>query len=45
VTNKSKKREHGYGLPAIRFILEQLHAEYAFDYSDGWFQFVAEIPI
>ena len=43
-TSKSETKEHGYGIPAIRYVLEQLHAEYTFHYSDGWFQFVAEIP-
>ncbi len=43
-TSKSEVREHGYGIPAIRYVLEQLGAEYTFHYSDGWFQFVAEIP-
>ena len=36
--------EHGYGIPAIEYVLEQLHAEYFFSYDNGWFQFVAEIP-
>ncbi len=36
--------EHGYGIPAIKYVLEQLHAEYFFSYDNGWFQFVAEIP-
>lgn len=43
-TTKENASEHGYGLPAICYILEQLHAEYTFEYNDGWFQFVAEIP-
>ena len=45
VTTESNKSEHGYGIPAIYYILDQLQAEYAFDYNDGWFQFVAEIPM
>ena len=36
--------EHGYGIPAVRMVLERLHAEYEFHYEDGWFQFAAEIP-
>lgn len=43
-TSKCNTSEHGYGIPAIRYILDELHAEYTFDYRDGWFQFVAEIP-
>ena len=43
-TSKKNTSEHGYGIPAIKFILEQLKAEYTFEYNDGWFQFVAEIP-
>ncbi len=45
VTSKSDSNEHGYGLPAIRYILGSLGAEYTFDYSDGWFSFASEIPI
>ena len=44
-TTKMPRQDHGYGLPGIRLILEQLHAEYTFAYSDGWFQFAAEIPL
>lgn len=44
LTSKSNDSEHGYGIPAICYILDQLKAEYTFDYKDGWFQFVAEIP-
>ena len=44
-TSKEPKEEHGYGLPRIQSILDQLGAEYAFDYKDGWFTFVAEIPL
>lgn len=43
-STKENKQHHGYGIPAIKFILDNLHAEYIFDYSDGWFQFVIEIP-
>lgn len=35
--------EHGYGLSAVVYTLDQLHAEYTFTYQDGWFHFVAEI--
>lgn len=44
-TSKEPKDDHGYGLPRIQFILDQLHAEYAFDYKNGWFIFAAEIPL
>lgn len=44
-TSKEPKEDHGYGLPRIQSILDQLGAEYAFDYKDGWFTFVAEIPL
>lgn len=43
-TTKQDITEHGYGLQAVKYILDQLEAEYTFAYSDGWFQFVAEIP-
>ena len=44
-TNKEPKEEHGFGLPGVRRILQQLGGEYAFDYSEPWFQFVAEVPL
>ena len=44
-TTKINNHEHGYGLPNVCRILDQLEAEYAYDYHDGWFHFVAEIPI
>lgn len=44
VTSKPNTAEHGFGLPAVKYILERLRAEYTFAYKDGWFQFVAEIP-
>lgn len=44
-TTKTNPTEHGFGLPAVKYILEQLHAEYTFDYSDGWFQFAAELQL
>lgn len=42
-TTKQDATEHGYGLQAVKYILDQLEAEYTFAYNDGWFQFVAEI--
>ena len=44
-TSKKSKINHGYGLSQVHSILNQLRAEYAFDYQDGWFTFVAEIPL
>ena len=44
-TTKEPKHEHGFGLISVRRILEDLGAEYTFHYSDGWFEFVAEIPL
>ena len=44
-TSKAPKHEHGYGLPQIRYIINDFHGSYAMDYSDGWFTFVAEIPL
>ena len=44
-TVKEPKEEHGFGLPGVRRVLQQLGAEYAFDYSEPWFQFVAEVPL
>lgn len=43
-TTKTPKEEHGYGLPNVCHILEQLNADYTFNYEDGWFQFLADIP-
>jgi hypothetical protein len=43
-TTKTPKAEHGYGLPGVTRVLMQLNAEYAIECSNGWFQFVAEIP-
>lgn len=40
----SRGHEHGYGIPAIKYVLEGLNAEYYFSYNNGWFHFVAEIP-
>ena len=44
-TTKEPKHEHGFGLVSVRRILEDLGAEYTFHYADGWFEFVAEIPL
>lgn len=44
LTTKQNTTEHGYGLPAVKYILNQLEAEYTLAYHNGWFQFVAEIP-
>ena len=44
-TSKSPKDEHGFGLQRIQLILNQLQAEYTFAYENGWFEFVAEIPL
>ena len=44
-TTKADNLNHGYGLATIRGILDQWNAEYAFNYSGGWFQFAAEVPI
>ena len=44
-TTKEPKQAHGFGLVSVRRILEDLGAEYTFHYSDGWFEFVAEIPL
>lgn len=44
-TTKANPAEHGFGIPAVKFILEHLNSEYTFEYKEGWFQFVAEIQI
>ena len=43
-TTKASASEQGYGLPSVCRILDGLHAEYAYNYENGWFQFTAEIP-
>lgn len=43
-STKGNRLSHGYGIPAIHYILKQLNAEYGFDYTDGWFHFATEIP-
>lgn len=44
-STKEKSMEHGFGLPNICRILDNLSADYDFGYSDGWFHFVADIPL
>lgn len=44
-TSKKFKADHGYGLAHIDLILNHLHAEFIRTYSDGWFEFAAEIPL
>ena len=44
-TSKYNSSEHGYGLPAVKYILNKLGSEYTFDYKDGWFTFSAEVPL
>ena len=44
-TTKEPKHEHGFGLISVRRILEDWGAEYTFHYADGWFEFVAEVPL
>lgn len=44
-TTKEPRHEHGFGLPNIRHILTGLSAEFAYHFKDGWFHFVAEIPL
>ena len=43
-TIKVPKEDHGYGLARVQHILKELNAEYTFNYEDGWFAFVTEIP-
>ena len=44
LSTKEPREEHGYGLSRIRYVLDQLNAEFTFTYENGWFEFVAEIP-
>ena len=44
-TTKEPRHEHGFGLLNIRHILNGLSAEFAYHFKDGWFHFVAEIPL
>lgn len=43
VSDKPSSIEHGYGLPAIKYVLDKLNAEYAFEWENGWFHFVTDI--
>lgn len=44
-TTKYPQHEHGFGLLNIKHILASLNAEYTYQYSEGWFEFVIEIPL
>lgn len=44
-TSKEPKIEHGFGLGNIKHILSNLNAEFTYHYQDGWFHFVAEVPM
>ncbi len=44
-TTKEPREEHGFGVPHIQLILNQLNAEYTFSYENGWFEFASEIPV
>ena len=43
-TTKKPAAAHGFGLPCVQNLLEQLNAEFTMHYENGWFQFAAEIP-
>ncbi len=43
-TTKTPREDHGFGLEQISQVLKSLHAEFSFQYLNGWFEFVAEIP-
>ena len=43
-TSKGDDMNHGYGLGNVCYLVDKLGGEYTFEYEDGWFQFVAEIP-
>ena len=45
VTSKTDIINHGYGIPTVKYLLDNLGAEYTFDFRDGWFLFVAELPL
>lgn len=45
VTTKNNSLNHGFGVDNTCKILDDLNAEYAFRYNDGFFHFVAEIPL
>ena len=42
-TSKQDPLSHGFGLQSVCYTLDSLGAEYTYDYSEGWFNFVAEI--
>ena len=44
-TSKVPKEEHGFGIPKIQHIVKQFHGTCMFDYQNGWFAFVAELPM
>ena len=44
-TSKAPTYEHGYGLSQIKYLINDFRGTYAMDCSDGWFTFVAEIPL
>ena len=43
-TTKEPKAEHGFGLGAVGRIVQQLKGEIVLDYTQPWFQIVAELP-
>lgn len=43
-STKAPREDHGHGLSRIQYVLNQLNAEFAFTYENGWFEFVSEIP-
>lgn len=43
-TSKGDQWNHGYGLDSVCYLVDKLEGEYTFDYEEGWFHFVAEIP-
>ncbi|MBR4062223.1 MAG: GHKL domain-containing protein [Clostridia bacterium] len=42
-TSKTDPLSHGFGLMSVCNTLDNLGAEYSYDYDEGWFSFVAEI--
>lgn len=44
-TTKRESEGHGYGMVNINDILKHYGADYTFEFKDGWFRFVAEIPV
>lgn len=43
-TTKADEAEHGFGMENVKAILTKYGAEIFYNYQEGWFQFVAEIP-